>query len=66
MINSENVLNSAQLEAEIKHFVHDFCLDKHDIHTQQVIWEAPEGQMEKVKAWDIPKDGHGAKEVVEK
>lgn len=66
MINSENVLNSAQLEAEIKHFVHDFCLDKHDIHTQQVIWEAPEEQMEKVKAWDIPKNGHSAKEVVEK
>lgn len=66
MINSENVLNSAQLEAEIKHFVHDFCLDKHDIHTQQVIWEAPEGQMDKVKAWDIPKDGRNAKEVVEK
>ena len=66
MINSENVLNSAQLEAEIKHFVHDFCLDKHDIHTQQVIWEAPEGQMAKVKAWDIPKDGRSAKEVVEK
>lgn len=66
MINSENVLNSAQLEAEIKHFVHDFCLDKHDIHTQQVIWEAPEGQMDKVKAWDIPKDGRSAKEVVEK
>lgn len=66
MINSENVLNSAQLEAEIKHFVHDFCLDKHDIHTQQVIWEAPEGQMDKVKAWDIPEDGRSAKEVVEK
>lgn len=66
MINSENVLNSTQLEAEIKHFVHDFCLDKHDIHTQQVIWEAPEGQMDKVKAWDIPKDGRNAKEVVEK
>ena len=66
MINSENVLNSAQLEAEIKHFVHDFCLDKHDIHTQQVIWEAPEGQMDKVKAWDISKDGRSAKEVVEK
>ena len=66
MINSENVLNSAQLEAEIKHFVHDFCLDKHNIHTQQVIWEAPEGQMDKVKAWDIPKDGRNAKEVVEK
>lgn len=66
MINSENVLNSTQLEAEIKHFVHDFCLDKHAIHTQQVIWEAPEGQMDKVKAWDIPKDGRNAKEVVEK
>lgn len=37
MINSENVLNSAQLEAEIKHFVHDFCLDKHDIHMYETI-----------------------------
>lgn len=65
MINSENILNSSQLEAEIKHFVHDFCLDKHDIHTQQVIWEAPEGQMDKVKALKISKDGRPAKDVVE-
>lgn len=65
MLNSENVLNSKQLETEIKHFVHDFCLDKHDIHKQQVIWEAPEGQMDKVKALEIPKDGRDANEVVE-
>lgn len=64
MINSENVLNSAQLETEIKHFVHDFCLDKHDIHKQQVIWDAPEGQLEKIKALEIPKDGRDANEVV--
>lgn len=65
MLNSENVLNSKQLETEIKHFVHDFCLDKHDIHKQQVIWEAPDGQMDKVKALEIPKDGRDANEVVE-
>lgn len=28
MINSENILNSAQLEEEIKNFVHGFCLEK--------------------------------------
>ncbi len=48
MINSENILNSAQLEKEIKNFVHDFCLEKHNIHTQQVIWNAPSGQAEKI------------------
>ena len=48
MLNSENILNSSQLETEIKHFVHNFCLDKHNIHTQQVIWNMPDGQMEKV------------------
>lgn len=64
MINSENVLNSLQLEEEIKKFVHDFCLEKHDIHTQKVIWNAPEDQADKVKAIGIPKDGRPAGEVV--
>ena len=66
MINSENILNSAQLEKEIKNFVHDFCLEKHDIHTQQVIWNAPDGQAEKIKQLGIPKDGRPANEVVQK
>lgn len=65
MINSENILNSAQLEKEIKNFVHDFCLEKHDIHTQQVIWNAPDGQAEKIKQLGIPKDGRPANEVVQ-
>lgn len=65
MINSENILNSSQLETEIKHFVHNFCLDKHNIHTQQVICNMPDGQMEKVKALEISRDGRPAKEVVE-
>ena len=33
MINSENVLNSTQLEEAIQKFVHTFCLEKHDIHS---------------------------------
>ena len=65
MINSENILNSAQLEKEIKNFVHDFCLEKHNIHTQQVIWNAPSGQAEKIKQLGIPKDGRPANEVVQ-
>lgn len=65
MINSENILNSAQLETEIKHFVHNFCLDKHDIHNQQVMREATDEQIEKVKQMEIPKDGRDATVVVE-
>ena len=30
MINSENVLNSTQLEEAIQKFVHTFCLEKHN------------------------------------
>ena len=49
MINSENVLNSTQLEEAIQKFVHTFCLEKHDIHSQKVTWHTDEGQAEKIK-----------------
>lgn len=65
MINSENILNSTQLEKEIKNFVHNFCLEKHDIRTQKVICNAPTGQAEKIKQLGIPKDGRPANEVVQ-
>lgn len=65
MVNSKNVLNSEQLEKEIKNFVHNFCLEKHDIHTQQVMWNAPEDQVEKIKNLGIPKDGRPADQVVQ-
>ena len=38
MINSENILNSAQLEEAIETFVHQFCAEKHEIHSQKVTW----------------------------
>ena len=47
MLNSENVLNSAQLEEAIKKFVHTFCQEKHDIHSQKVTWYTDETQSEK-------------------
>lgn len=64
MINSENVLNSRQLEKEIETFVHGFLQEKRNIHSQEVIWQAPEGQMDKVKEMEIPEDGRLADEVV--
>ncbi len=64
MLNSENVLNSAQLEEAIKNFVHSFCLEKHDIHSQKVTWYTDEEQSEKIKNIGIPADGRPVDEVV--
>lgn len=47
MINSENVLNSRQLEQEIETFVHGFLKEKRDIHSSKVMWQVSDEQMEK-------------------
>lgn len=65
MINSENVLNTAQLEEIVRKFVHEFCTEKRDIHSQKVTWYTDEGQTEKVRQIGISKDGRPAEEVVE-
>ena len=64
MKNSENVLTSAQLESEIQKFVHDFCTEKHNIHNEKVIFEAPEGQADVIRNIGISKDGRDASEVI--
>ena len=64
MINSENILNSAQLEEAIENFVHEFCAEKHDIHSQKVTWYTSEGQIEKIKQIGISKDGRPVDEVI--
>ena len=46
MINSENVLNSRQLEQEIETFVHGFLKEKRDIHSSKVMWQVSDEQME--------------------
>ena len=56
MLNSENVLNSTQLEEAIKKFVHNFCLEKHDIHSQKVTCYTEEGQADKIKQIGISKE----------
>lgn len=58
------ILNTKQLEDAVKDFVHDFCLDKHDIRTQPVFTEADEIQIDKIKNIDFPKKGRPVKEVV--
>ena len=64
MLNSENVLNSAQLEEAITKFVHTFCQEKHDIHSQKVTWYTDETQSEKIRQIVFPKDGRPVDEVV--
>ena len=64
MKGTEYILNSTQLENAVKDFVHDFCLDKHDIHTHPVTKEADQLQIEKLKQIGIPSQGRPVTEVV--
>ena len=64
MVNSENVLNSRQLEQEIETFVHGFLKEKREIHSNKVIWQISDEQMEKVENMEIPKEGRAAEEVI--
>ncbi len=64
MQGKEYVLNSEQLENAVKDFVHDFCVDKHSIHTHPVIKESNQLQLEKIKEIGIPQKGRPVQEVV--
>lgn len=64
MQGKEYILNSEQLENAVKDFVHDFCVDKHSIHTHPVIKEAGSCQLEKIKNIGIPEKGRPVQEVV--
>ena len=65
MINSENVLNTTQLEEIVQSFVHKFCQEKRDIHSQNVTWYTDEEQTAKIRQIGISRDGRPAAEVVE-
>ena len=64
MKGTEYILNSKQLEDAVKKFVHDFCIDKHEIHTQPVTKEADDLQIEKIKEIGIPEKGRPVDDVV--
>ena len=64
MKGKEFILNTQQLEDAVKDFVHDFCADKHDIHTQAVIQEADDAQLERIRSIGIPEKGRPVEEVV--
>ena len=64
MKGQEFILNTEQLENAVKDFVHDFCEEKHGIHTQPVIQEAEEPQLEKLRNMEIPRKGRPVGEVV--
>lgn len=65
MKGQEYILNSQQLEDAVKDFVHDFCAEKHQIHTQPVIQEADALQLDKLRQIGIPKKGRPVEEVVQ-
>ena len=64
MKGKEYILNSQQLEDAVKAFVHDFCAEKHTIHTQPVIQAADPLQLEKIKEIGIPEKGRPVEDVV--
>lgn len=64
MKGKEFILNSQQLEEAVMDFVHDFCAKKHQIHTQPVIQEADEVQLQKIREIKIPQKGRPVEEVV--
>ena len=64
MKGKEFILNSQQLEDAVKAFVHDFCENKHDVHTSPVLREASDLQLEKIREIGIPKLGRPVDEVV--
>ena len=64
MKGKEFILNTQQLEEAVKDFVHDFCLDKHDIRTQPVLEEADTVQLDKIKQIGFPEKGRPVEEVV--
>ena len=65
MKGQEYILNSQQLEDAVKDFVHDFCAEKHQIHTQPVIQEADALHLDKLRQIGIPKKGRPVEEVVQ-
>lgn len=64
MKGKEFILNSQQLEEAVMNFVHDFCEQKHQIHTQPVIQEADESQLQKIRDIKIPEKGRPVEDVV--
>lgn len=64
MKGKEYILSSQQLEDAVQNFVHDFCVEKHDIHTQSVTQEPDALQLEKIKQIGIPSKGRPVEEVV--
>ena len=64
MKGKEFILNTQQLEDAVGEFVHDFCADKHEIHTQPVIQEADPLQLEKLQKIGIPEKGRPVEQVV--
>ena len=64
MKGKEFILNTKQLEDAVKDFVHDFCLDKHDIREQRVLVQPDENQIEKIQNIKFPVKGRPVKEVI--
>lgn len=64
MKGQEFILNTQQLEEAVNNFVHDFCIDRHDIRNQRVINEADAAQIAKVKNMAFPVKGRPVEEVV--
>ena len=64
MKGKEFILNTKQLEDAVKDFVHDFCLEKHDIDSQSVLVEPDLNQIKKIENMTFPEKGRPVGEVI--
>ncbi len=64
MKGKEFILDTQQLEDAVRDFVHDFCVEKHEIRTQPVIQEAAPLQLEKIKNIPFPEKGRPVADVI--
>ena len=64
MKGTEYILSSRQLEEAVNHFVHDFCIQKHNQEQLPVLHASDENQLRKIEAIGIPEKGRPVDEVV--
>ena len=65
MKGKEYILNSVQLEEAVQDFVHDFCVEKHNIHSSPVTQESNQKVIDKIKTMGIPEQGRPVHEVID-
>ena len=64
MKGKEFILNTKQLEDAVMDFVHDFCIERHNIREQSCFVQPTDEQLQLIQNMSFPKSGRNVKEVI--